>query len=162
MATHFSTLAWKIPWTEVPGSLQSMGFLRVGHDWATSLLLFTFMHWRGKWQPTPVFLPGKSQGRGSLVGAVCGVAQSWTQLQRLSSSKLPLPCLEIRVMDLESTINVRGSKRATEISKSSLYLHCTSALIFGGIIWLHTTISVLWTCSFWLKKVILASASSTV
>ena len=40
----------------------------VGHDWATSLSLFTFMHWRRKWQPTPAFLPGKSQGRGSLVG----------------------------------------------------------------------------------------------
>ena len=40
----------------------------VGHDWATSLSLFTFMHWRRKWQPTPVFLPGESQGQGSLVG----------------------------------------------------------------------------------------------
>ena len=44
------------------------GLLRVGHDWATSLSLFTFMHWRRKWQPTPVFLSGESQGRGSLVG----------------------------------------------------------------------------------------------
>ena len=48
--------------------MQSMGSLRVRHDWATSLSLFTFMHWRRKWQPTPVFLPGESQGRGSLVG----------------------------------------------------------------------------------------------
>ena len=156
MAPHSSTLAWKIPWTEEPGRLQSMRSLRVGHDWATSLShieegngnplqcsclenprdgrawwllsmglyrvrhdwsdlaagpsfgdgngtpvqysclenpmdggawkaevhgvlmvghnwatsvsLFTFMHWRRKWQPTPVFLPGESQGRGSLVG----------------------------------------------------------------------------------------------
>ena len=68
MAPHASTLAWKIPWTEEPGRLQSMGSLRVGHDWATSFSLFTFMHWRRKWQPTPVFLPGESQGRGSLVG----------------------------------------------------------------------------------------------
>ena len=68
MAPHTSTLAWKIPWTEEPGRLQSMGSLRVGQDWATSLSLFTFMHWRRKWQPTPVFLPGESQGRGSLVG----------------------------------------------------------------------------------------------
>ena len=67
-APHSSTLAWKIPWTEEPGGLQSMGLLRVGHDWATSLSLFTFLHWRRKWQPTPVFLPGESQGRGSLVG----------------------------------------------------------------------------------------------
>ena len=68
MAPHSSTLAWKIPWTEEPGRLQSMGSLKVGHDWATSLSLFTFMHWRRKWQPTPVFLPGESQGRGSPVG----------------------------------------------------------------------------------------------
>ena len=68
MAPHSSTFAWKIPWTEDPGGLQSMGSLRVGHDWATSLSLFTFMHWRKKWQPTPVFLPGESQGRQSLVG----------------------------------------------------------------------------------------------
>ena len=68
MAPHSSTLAWKIPRMEKPGGLQSMGLLRVEHDWATSLSLFTFMHWRGKWQPTPVFLPGESQGRGSLVG----------------------------------------------------------------------------------------------
>ena len=68
MALHSSTLAWKIPWMEEPGKLQSMGSLGVGHDWATSLSLFTFMHWRRKWQPTPVFLPGESQGRQSLVG----------------------------------------------------------------------------------------------
>ena len=68
MATHSSTLAWKIPWTEEPGRLQSMGSRRVGHDWATSLSLFTFLHWRRQWQPTPVFLPGESRGRGSLVG----------------------------------------------------------------------------------------------
>ena len=67
MAPHSSTLAWKIPWTEEPGRLQSMGLLRVGHDWVTSLSLFIFTHWRRKWQPTPVFLPGDSQGRGSLV-----------------------------------------------------------------------------------------------
>ena len=61
MAPHSSTLAWKIPWTEEPGRLQSMGSLRGRHD-------FTFTHWRRKWQPTPVFLPGESQGRRSLVG----------------------------------------------------------------------------------------------
>ena len=67
MAPHSSTLAWNIPWMEEPGRLQSMGSLRVRHDWATSLSLFTFMHWRRKWHPTPVFLPGESQG-WSLVG----------------------------------------------------------------------------------------------
>ena len=68
MAPHYSTLAWKRPWTEEPGGLQSMGSLRVGHDSVTSFSLFTFLHWRRKWQPTPVFLPGESQGWGSLVG----------------------------------------------------------------------------------------------
>ena len=68
MATHSSALAWKISWIEEPGRLQSMALQRVGHNWVTSLSLFTFMHWRSKWQPTPVFLPGESQGQGSLVG----------------------------------------------------------------------------------------------
>ena len=84
MAPHSSTLAWKIPWTEEPGRLQSMGSLRVGHDWATSLSLFTFMHWRRKWQPTPVFLPGESQGRGAWWATVYGVAQSRTRLKWLN------------------------------------------------------------------------------
>ena len=77
--THSSTLAWKIPWMEEPGRLQSMGSLRVRHNWATSLSLFTFMHRRRKWQPTPVFLPGESQGRGSLVGCrLWGLTESDT------------------------------------------------------------------------------------
>ena len=87
MVPHSSTLAWNIPWTERLGRLQSMGSQRVRHDWATSHSLFTFMHWRRKWQPTPVFLPGESQGQGSLVAAIYGVAQSQTQLKRLSSSR---------------------------------------------------------------------------
>ena len=85
MAPHSSTLARKIPWTEEPAGLQSMGSRGVRHDWATSLSLFTFMHWRRKWQPTPVFLPGESQGQGSLVGCVHGVSQSRTWLKWLSS-----------------------------------------------------------------------------
>ena len=84
MAPHSSTLAWKIPWMEEPGRLQSMGSLRVGYDWVTSLSLFTFMHWRRKWQPTPVFLPGESQGRGAWWAAVYGVAQCQTRLKWLS------------------------------------------------------------------------------
>ena len=86
MAPHSSTLAWKIPGMEEPGRLQSMGSIGVGHDWATSLSLFTFMHWRRKWQPTPVFLPGESQGWGAWWAAVYGVTQSRTRLKWLSSS----------------------------------------------------------------------------
>ena len=86
MAPHSSTFAWKIPWTEEPGGLQFMGSLRFVHDWATSLSLFTSMHWRRKWQPTPVFLPRESQGREAWLAAVYGVAQSRTRLKRRSSS----------------------------------------------------------------------------
>ena len=79
MAPHSSTLAWKIPRMEEPGRLQSMGSLRVGHDSATSLSLFTLLHWRRKWQPTPVFLPGESQRQGSLVGGcLWGLTESDT------------------------------------------------------------------------------------
>ena len=91
MATHSSTLAW-IPWAEEPGGLQSMGSLRVGHDWVTSLSLFTFMHWRRKWQPTPVFLPGESQWWGSLVGCrLWGrtrVRHDWSDLAAAAAAKL--------------------------------------------------------------------------
>ena len=88
MAPHSSTLAWNIPWAEEPGGLHSMGSRRVGHDWAPSLSPFTFMHWRRKLQPTPVFLPGESQvgWGGAWWAAVYGVAQSRTRLKPLSSS----------------------------------------------------------------------------
>ena len=84
MAPYSSTLAWKIPWMEEPVRLQSMRSLRVGHDWATSLSLFIFIHWRRKWQPTPVFLPGESQGRGAWWAAIYGITQSQTRLKWLS------------------------------------------------------------------------------
>ena len=90
MVTHSSTLAWKIPWMEEPDRLHYMGSLRVGHDRATSLSLFTFMHWRRKWQPTPVFLPGESQEQRSLVGCrLWGLTESdtteatWQQQQHV-------------------------------------------------------------------------------
>ena len=95
MAPHSSTLAWKIPWTEEPCGLQSVGLLRIGWDWVTSLSLFTFMHWRRKWQPIPVFMPGDSQGRGSLVGCCLWSHTESTQLKRLSSSSSMFPLCPI-------------------------------------------------------------------
>ena len=68
MAPHSSTLAWKIPWTEEPGRPQSMGSLRVGHDWATSLSLFTFMHWRRKWPTHYSVLAWRIPGTGEPSG----------------------------------------------------------------------------------------------
>ena len=88
MAPHSSALAWKTPWMQEPGRLQSMGSRRVGPDWATSLSLFTSMHWRSKWQPTPVFCLENPRDGGAWWAAVYGVAQSQTRLKRLSSSSI--------------------------------------------------------------------------
>ena len=89
MAPHSSTLAWKIPWAEEPGGLHSMGSLRVRHDWATSLSLFTFLHWRRKWQPTPVFLPGESQGRLPSMGSH-RVGHDWSDLAAAAAAGFKL------------------------------------------------------------------------
>ena len=107
MAPHANTLAWKIPWMEEPGSLQSMGSRRVGHDWATSFSLFTFMHWRRKWQPTPVFLPVESQGRGSLVGCrLWGCTESdtteATEQQQQQQSLMNADCYTVSGLDGDS------------------------------------------------------------
>ena len=95
-APHSSTLTWKIPWTEEPGRLQSMGSLRVRHDWATALSLFTFIHWRRKWQPSPVSSLENPRDRGAWWAAVYGVAQSRTRLKWLSSSSNVSFTLSIR------------------------------------------------------------------
>ena len=83
MAPHSDTLVWKIPWTEEPGKLQSMGSNRVGHNWATSLSLFTFMHWRRKWQPTRVLawrIPGTGEPGGLLSMGSHRVRHDWSDL----------------------------------------------------------------------------------
>ena len=105
METHSSILAWRIPWTEEPGGLQSMGLRRVGHDSVTSLSLFTFLNWRRKWQPTPVFLPGESQDGRAWWAAVYGVAQSRTRLKRLSSSSSGLEEAQDRIKIARRNIN---------------------------------------------------------
>ena len=86
MAPHSSTLAWKIPWTEEPGRLQSMGSLGVGHDWATSLSLFTFIHWRRHGNPLQCSCLENPRDGGAWWAAVYGVAESRTRLKQLSSS----------------------------------------------------------------------------
>jgi len=119
MAPHSSTLAWKVPWREEPGRLQSMGSILIGHDWATSLSLFTFTHWRRKWQPTPVFLPGESQGWGSLVGSV-GSHRVGHDLAAAAPGK-PLP-------SLRCLLNHTARERIIHINiwqlVDSFHLHC--------------------------------------
>ena len=86
MAPHSSTLAWRIPWTEEPGVLQSMGSLRVGHDLVTSLSLFTFMHGEGNGNPLQCSCLENPRDGGAWWAAVSGVSQSRTWLKRLRSS----------------------------------------------------------------------------
>ena len=99
MAPHSSTLAWKTPWTEEPGRLKSMGSLRVGHDWATSLSLFTFL---GNGNPLQCSCLENPRDGRAWWSAVCGVAQSRTQLKWLSSSSsslIKLFFLRLKLLD---------------------------------------------------------------
>ena len=80
MAPHSSTLAWKIPWTEEPGRLQSMGSLRVGHNWATSLSCIG----EGNGNPLQCSCLENPTDGGAWWAAVYGVAQSRTRLKWLS------------------------------------------------------------------------------
>ena len=97
VAPHSSTLVWRIPWTEEPGRLQSIRSRRVRRYWATSLSCFTFMHWRRKWQPTPVFMLWESQGWGSLVGCcLWGHTESdTTEVTHSITVKMPLMTFDL-------------------------------------------------------------------
>ena len=85
MAPHSSTLAWKIPWMEVPGGLQSMGSIRVGHDWTTSLSHTG----EGNGNPLQCSCLENPRDGGAWWAAIYGVAQSQTRLKRFSSSSKP-------------------------------------------------------------------------
>ena len=92
MATHSSTLAWRVPWVEEPGGLQSMGSLRVRHDWATSLSLFIFMRWRRKWQPTSSVLAWRIPGTGKSGGlpsmGLHRVGHNWSDLAAAAADRV--------------------------------------------------------------------------
>ena len=85
MATHSSTLAWKIDWTEEPGRLQSMGLLRVEHDWATLLHFSLSCIGEGNSNPFQCSYLESPRDGGAWWAAVYGVAQSWTWVKQLSS-----------------------------------------------------------------------------
>ena len=80
MATHSSTLAWKIPWTEEPGRLQSMGSLGVRHDWETSLSRIG----EGNGNPLQRSCLENPRDGGAWWAALCEVAQSWTRLSNFT------------------------------------------------------------------------------
>ena len=108
MASHSSTLAWRSPRTEEPGGLQSVGSRRVGHDWATSLSVFTSCIGEGNGNPLQCSCLENPRDGGSWWAAVYGVTQSRTRLKRLSSSSSSSSRSKLCVM----TGNVRERKFA--------------------------------------------------
>ena len=149
MATHSTTLAWKIPWMEEPGRLQSMGSLRVGHYWATSLWLFTFMHWRREWQPTPVFLPGESQGQRSLVGcSPWGGKESDTTEQLTLSLSQDTVILWVRFHVLLSLCPRQVAQNLALNWSQKILVNWTKEL--DQHLYFHCTVGVAgtWTCFF--------------
>ena len=115
------------PMDKEPGRLQSMGSLGVRYDWATLLSLFTFMHWRRKWQPIPVSCLENSRDGGGWWAAVYGVTQSWTRLMRLRSSS------------------------GSQVSLDLLFLHSSPlerkgnlfwVLVIEGLVGLHRTVKL--------------------
>ena len=132
MAPHSSTLVRKIPWMEQPGGLQSMGPLRIRHDWATSLSLFTFMHWRRKWQPTPGFLLGESQGWGIDIPVlyhqshdVTNVLNSINVWERLSYKSAAHSVIQILVPVHELFVTNRwGDTESKHLEKPTAVRHC--------------------------------------
>ena len=95
MAPHSSTLAWKIPWMEEPGRLQSMGLLRVGHDWAMRLHFHFSLSCIGEGNGNPLQYSCLENPRdgGAWWAAIYGVAQSRTRLKWLHSSQFKLSVL---------------------------------------------------------------------
>ena len=131
MAPHSSTLAWKIPWTEEPGRLQSTGSLRVGHDWATSLSLFTSCSAEGNGSPLQCSCLENPRDGGAWWAAIYGVAQSWARLKRLSSSSSSIGLinswtrgLNQRLLNLRSYFVPSGSFLSFHciISASSIFV----------------------------------------
>ena len=103
MATHSSTLAWRIPWTEQPGRLQSMGSLRVGHNWATSLSL-SYTYYDTLQSTGPCSLVGKIwRNKEYITRASCRKLQSkgdhLTQLGPHVWTRLPA---EVKVSETDS------------------------------------------------------------
>ena len=106
MATHSSILAWKIPQTEEPGRLQSMGSQRVGHDWATSLSLSLKIHWISK---------GSSGSFGDPVGSPCVQATLKSLLQQHNSKASVLQCSTVFTVQLSHPYMTTGKTIALTI-----------------------------------------------
>ena len=118
MTRYSSTLAWKIPWAEEPGRLQSMGSLRVRHNWATHFSLSCIGEGNGN--PLQCSCLENPRDRGAWWAAVYGVAQSRARLKRLSSSNIYI-CFPCCSAGKESACNVGvlGSEDLLEKGKAT-------------------------------------------
>ena len=139
MAPHSSTVAWKIPCMEEPGRLQSMGSRRVGHDWATSLSLFTFhFHALEKEMATHSSvlawrIPGTAESGGLLSMGLHSVGHDWSNLAAAAAVwhiseivdilLLLLTWVNFDVKEIKTTLS--GSiALVNSISKSQVYFFC--------------------------------------
>ena len=150
MAPRSSTLAWKIPWTEEPGGLQSMGSLRVAHDWATSLSLFTFMHWReGNGNPLQCSCLENPRDGGAWWAAIYGVAQSQTRLKWLSLAKLrvvPDVALGPAAWKFPFIPSPRNTRNPLTSLRNNLWTPCAECIIIA------CRAKILWYCSVSLSS----------
>ena len=124
-----------------------MGSLRVIYDWASSLSLFTFMHWRREWQPTPVFLPGESQGQGSLVGC-----HRWGHTESDTTKWLSSSSIAVLSLYLLSTLLAKKSV-SVQLKEFSETEHPSTQIGTQNFTPLLPLIQKPLFCSFWVISV---------
>ena len=117
------------------GEFRSLYVFENDDDWVTSLSLFTFMHWRRKWQPTLVFLPGESQGRGSLVGC-----RLWGRTESDTA--------EVTQQQSVILVHARFLQTSKSLMKDSHEVRVIPLLLPAGQIF-RTIWFVGWSCAFW-------------
>ena len=124
MAPHSSTFAWKIPWAEEPGRLQSMGSVRVSYDWATLLSLSLSCIGEGNGNPLQCSCLENPRDREAWWAAVYGVAQSRTRLKRLSSSSSSRLVINFLPKSKRLLISWLQSPSAVILEPPKIVWHC--------------------------------------
>ena len=133
MATHSSTLAWKIPWTEEPGRRQSMELQRVGHDWATSLFSLSCTG-EGNGNPLQCSCLENPRDSGAWWAAIYGVAQSRTRLKRLSSSSSSSSRRKMRgFLRREEWFRIESAQQWLPVTRVSECLHTITHVWFNKV-----------------------------
>ena len=175
MAPQSSTLAWKIPWMEEPGGLQSMGSLRVGHDWATSLSLFHF-HTLEKEMATHSSvlawrIPGAGEPGGLTSIGSYRVGHHWSDLAAVATAAMLLVFglfYKIVISCITKCVNKPLIKMMTRQLEHIIYLRAIHVYIYlwthdcnsialnmgrsntGYFAWTETDLKDMWSKDFWL------------